>query len=532
MPFAAPSTARPPSRKDLGDFQTPPALVAGVLAAIGPIGGRFRRVLEPTCGRGHFLAGLVERPDPPREIRGFEVQAGHAEAARAAVAGRSAGVHVAVETADAFGIDFGRDVSWSESGPLLVVGNLPWVTVAGLGASGGGGGPARSNRRKLRGIDAMTGASNFDISEALWLKLIRELARERPTIALLCKSAVARAVLGAIEALDLPITAATLWRFDALRWFRASVDACLLRVEVGPGPKVAEVPVFADLAADRPASTLGLGSGGLIADLAAYRRASFADGPCPIAWRQGVKHDAASVMELTHDPDGLLRNKLGEVVDVEPGFVHPLLKATDLAGAVRPRPRRSVLVPQRRLGDDTRDLEHKAPRLWAYLVGHAARFERRRSSIYRGRPPFSLFGVGDYTFAPFKVAISGLHKTPRFRAIGPVEGRPVLLDDTGYFLPCRAAGQAATLAAALNGPESLGLLRGLSFPDAKRPITKALLRRLDLAALLRHADPAGLRERAVAGWQAMGETGGDHPETWPLTWQADWADSPAGPTTS
>ncbi len=520
----AASAARPPSRKDLGDFQTPPGLVALVLAALGPIGGRFPRVLEPTCGRGHFLAGLLDRPDPPREIRGFEVQTEHAEVARAVVGVRPTSVRAAVETADAFGIDFGRDIRWSERGPLLVVGNLPWVTVAGLGSSGGSKGPDRSNARRLRGIDAMTGASNFDISEVLWLKLIRELEAERPTIALLCKSAVARAVLGSIDALDLPITAATLWRVDALRWFRASVDACLLRVEIGPGPKATEVPIHADLAADRPESSLGIGHGGLIADLSAYHRGSFADGSSPIAWRQGIKHDAAAVMELIHGDDGILRNKLGETVDVEPDRIYPLLKATDLAGAIRPRPRRSVLVTQRHLGDDPGDLEQTAPRLWAYLVAHSADFERRRSSIYRGRPPFSLFGVGDYSFRPFKVAISGLHKAPRFRAVAPIGGRPVLLDDTGYFLPCRTAEQAATLAAVLNGPESLDLLRGLTFRDAKRPITKKLLRRLDLPALLLRADPAGLRDRAEAGWHSMGEPGGPTPDSWSLTWQPDWAD--------
>ena len=513
-----------PSRKDLGDFQTPPALVAQVLAALGPIGARFARVLEPTCGRGHFLAALLDRPDPPREILGFEIQPEHARLAREATANPPPGVLARVEQADAFGLDFGRDLAWSTTGPVLVVGNLPWVTVAGLGASGGSNGPSRSNVRGLRGIDAATGASNFDISEALWIKLIRELAGQRPTIALLCKSAVARALLGAMETLDLPVAAATLWRVDAQRWFRASVDACLLLVEVDPArPRVAEVPVFADLLDDNPTSSLGVRSGGLIADLAAYRRAEFADGSCPIAWRQGVKHDAAAVMVLTHEPDGTLRNGLGEAVDVEADHVYPLLKATDLAGAVRPRRGRSVLVPQRRLGEDTRSLEQTSARLWAYLVGHSARFERRKSSIYRGRPPFSLFGVGDYSFAPYKVAISGLHKSPRFRAVGPVNGRPVMIDDTGYFLPCRTPEQAATLASALNGPEAADLLRGLTFPGAKRPITKALLRRIDLPALLGRGDPAGLRARAEAEWRAIGEPG-DPPASWPIAWRDDWAE--------
>lgn len=109
-----------------------------------------------------------------------------------------------------------------------------------------------------------------------------------------------------------------------------------------------------------------------------------------------------------------------------------------------------------------------------------------------------MFGVGDYSFAPFKVAISGLHKSPRFRAVGSVEGRPTLLDDTCYFLPCRTSDQAKILAEVLNRPESLDLIRSLVFTDAKRPITKAILQRIDLKALLVRS---GMSELWRAEWE-------------------------------
>jgi hypothetical protein len=474
---------RPPTRasnrKDYGDFQTPPALVVEILDALERVGGPYLRVLEPTCGRGHFLAGLLGRPEPPREILGLEIQADHAEVARSLESDR-----VVVRTADLFGVDLARDLTWSTTAPLLVVGNLPWVTTAGLGTTGGSNGPDRSNLKGLRGIDARTGASNFDISEAIWLKLIRELSPQRPTIALLCKSAVAREVLRGIHAADLPITRATLWKIDAPRWFRASVDACLLRVEVGPGPKATEAEVFEDLASVEPASTLELRGDRLIADREAYQKVAFADGIGPLDWRQGLKHDASPVMELVRLEGGGLINKRGEAVDVEEDYLYPLLKGADLGGSPSIRPTRAVIVTQRRLGEDTQPLEHRAPRLWAYLVDRSESFDRRKSSIYRGRPPFCLFGIGDYSFAPYKVAVSGLHKAPRFRLVEPVDGRPSMLDDTCYFLPCRTLEQATLMTDLLNGPVALGLIRALAFTDAKRPITKALLRRVDLRAIL------------------------------------------------
>ncbi len=77
-----------------------------------------------------------------------------------------------------------------------------------------------------------------------------------------------------------------------------------------------------------------------------------------------------------------------------------------------------------------------APKLWAYLTGHRDVLDARRSSIYKGKPPFVIFGVGGYTFTDYKIAVSGLHKEPKFRLLGPMDGKLVIFDDTSYVLPC------------------------------------------------------------------------------------------------
>jgi hypothetical protein len=495
-------------RRDLGDFQTPPELVAAVLETLGPIGARWPRVLEPTCGRGSFLAGLLAHHSPPREVRAIEIQPAHCEAAEELLERRSdCGTHVVITCADVFGIDLGRDLGWREDGPLLVVGNPPWITSAELGSLAGAQQPPRSNPKGLNGLEALTGSSNFDLAEAIWLKLARELAAEGPTIAILCKSSVARSILQFIHRAGLPFRDASIRRIDAARWFGAAVGACLFRVTLAAGGTAEElassrsegIPVFPSLDATEPAAVLGFARGWMIADIEAYRRVEFADGACHATWRQGLKHDAAPVMELTVEPGtGRLRNGTGEDVDVELAFVYPLIKGADLRRPPVERPRRAVVVTQERIGDGTERLASSAPRLWAYLRAHADRFERRRSSIYRGRPPFAIFGIGPYSFAPFKVVISGLHKVPAFRAVGPSDGRPVMLDDTCYFLPCSSAAEAVALAALCNDPIALDFLASASFPDAKRPITKALLQRLDLRAILERADRGRLRERAAA----------------------------------
>ena len=224
-------------RRDLGDFQTPPELVAEVLEALGPIGARWSRVLEPSCGRGHFIRGLLDLDDPPREIQAIEIQESHFRAAHALAVGDSVrGVPVQVIQADLFKLDLKRDLKWRENGPLLVVGNPPWVTNSELGSLASEIRPPRRNVKGMTGIEARTGASNFDVAEACWLKLAYELADQRPTIALLCKTSVARSVLQFAHRAPLPVTAANVHRIDAAHWFGAAVEACLFCLTLGDGP--------------------------------------------------------------------------------------------------------------------------------------------------------------------------------------------------------------------------------------------------------------------------------------------------------
>ena len=68
-------------RRDLGDFQTPRELAGLVLECLGPIGRRWPRVLEPTCGQGHFIAALLAQKFPPKEIQAVEIQDNHCAAA-------------------------------------------------------------------------------------------------------------------------------------------------------------------------------------------------------------------------------------------------------------------------------------------------------------------------------------------------------------------------------------------------------------------------------------------------------------------
>jgi hypothetical protein len=194
-----------------------------------------------------------------------------------------------------------------------------------------------------------------------------------------------------------------------------------------------------------------------------------------------------------------LRNKLGDSVLIEPEYLYPLLKCSDLANG-RSVPGKMVVATQKRVGDDTGAIEARAPRTWDYLNAHSERFRARKSSIYKEQTPFALFGIGDYTFAPWKVAVSGLYHHPRFVVVAPHERKPVLFDDTCYFVPFADEAEARVVADILNSKACRSLMEALMFEDAKRPVTVELLRRLNLNAI---ADEAGMAAR----WRAIQRTG-------------------------
>ncbi len=161
-----------------------------------------------------------------------------------------------------------------------------------------------------------------------------------------------------------------------------------------------------------------------------------------------------------------------------------MLKSSELVQSLA-RPSRFMLVTQRSVGDDTAQIKTAAPKTWNYLELHARRLDARASAIYKNRPRFSVFGVGKYAFAPWKVAISGFYKQLRFRVIGPVNGKPVVFDDTCYFLPCWTEADARNLREMLQSDIATRYFGAFVFWDAKRPITAGLLGSLNLNALAR-----------------------------------------------
>jgi hypothetical protein len=470
--FATSSLSESPSSSVFGDFQTPESLAREIWGAL-PI-DEIHGVVEPTVGVGSFLRSA------PDSLRGvpwtcFDINSRYVAETRR-LASELGMRRATVRQADAFDLAASDFESLGPTAPILAIGNPPWVTSAAQARSIETNLPYKTNAKfALRGLDAVTGKANFDIAEAILLRLLDALGSFLDLrIAFLVKRSVAmklaRRLLHRAETLSFSSV-------NAVEHFQASVDAGLFYAHVRTPPlRRASCIWISDEIGAEPVRRAGVRGAGFVEDLDAHAIVARLEAAEPVPWRQGIKHDLAKILEL-RNTGGRLVNGFGDVVDIESDALVPLYKSSDLANG-RPAGRYFPLY-QTDLSGPLPDLGRRWPKLAAYLRSHAASFAGRRSRIYSGKYPFALFGVGAYVSAPWKVAVSGLYRTPHFNVIGVGEsGRPPVVDDTCYLLPFATEQDAQIVAEHLNGAAARQLITSLADGRAKRPFTKAVLGRI------------------------------------------------------
>jgi len=439
---------------------------------------------------GAFLKSSAKHWGPNPVYEGYEINREYVDSASKNLSK----LGVQIFHADFFSEDWKGNLARSGKNRVLIIGNPPWVTNSDLGQLGSENLPKKTNFQGLRGFDARTGKSNFDIAEWMLIRLIEALPRDG-AIAMLCKTMTARKVLRHFWKTKGGLKGSRLFRFDAKIEFDVAVDACLFYT-TGKHTNERIATVYENFDTTSAATQFGFIDGDLVSDINAYKaHENIASGSSAYTWRSGVKHDAAKVMEFSRK-GSMFINGFGEAVDIEEDYVFPLLKSSDL-GNGRTEFRKAVLVTQQHTGDDTTEIERKAPKTWEYLLRHADALDGRKSSIYKNRPRFSVFGIGAYSFAPWKVAISGLYKNMSFVVVPPFEGRTIMVDDTCYSIPCQSRKEAELLHDLLSSEAATEFLQSLVFLDSKRPITIDVLRRISIVELARELGRLGELERHV-----------------------------------
>lgn len=475
--------------REFGDFQTPTNLAERTCELLLSKGINPTVVIEPTFGKGNFIHAVLQNFKEVKKVYGIEIQKTYEMyfkksilEAEFDVAAKD--ISLEVHHDDFFKHNFPKEVL-NENEELLVLGNPPWITVAELGSLSSENMPEKTNFKGYSGLDALTGKSNFDISEFIIIKLLELLnTAKKGTLAMLCKNSIAKNIVHSIPKNIWNITTLELYNFDAKKEFDVATDASLFVVKVGELGKdqVQTCKVYNLYEPEQLIKTFGWINDKFVANVDDYEQGSVIDKVSPLIWRSGVKHDCSKVMELTLQKDNnILMNGYKEQVDLEDELIFNLLKSSDLKKEKIPNhTRKKVIVTQRKVGQDTTYIKTEYPKLWEYLHTYKENLNKRKSSIYVGKPAFSIFGIGDYSFAPYKVAISGMYKRSNFSLVLPINDKPIMLDDTCYFLSFNKYLDAVFTLLILNSELVQSFLKSLTFTDSKRPYNKDTLMRIDL----------------------------------------------------
>jgi len=462
---------------EYGDFQTPLELTQRICNKLVQLGVNPDIIIEPTCGIGNFIQAASHFFPSANQIIGIEINPNYLNKIQEIIDDK----RIQIQCQNLFDFDW-LSIVYQQRKEILVIGNFPWVTNSQQGYIGGNNLPLKSNFQNHNGLDAITGKSNFDISEWMLIHVIQWLHNCDSYLAMLCKTSVSRKILSYIHSQKLHLAYCATYKIDAKKYFDANVDACLLFCKFDDKSKNYFCDVFDGLE-NLNYCRIGYRHNILIRDLTTFHKLEkLYTKKSETKWRSGIKHDCANVMEFRQIGQKFV-NGLGEIVDLESTYIFPLIKGSSVANNQTKSTNKYVLVPQTFVGESTEKIKESAPKTWKYLNKYEYLLNKRKSKIYQNNPKFSIFGVGSYSFAPWKIAICGLYKKLDFRLIGKINEKPVIFDDTIYFLSFDNEVAANETLENLNSPLVKNFYSSLIFWDEKRPIKSSILNSLNFAIL-------------------------------------------------
>jgi len=473
---------------EYGDWQTNLPLALSVCEHIKAQGIRPQVIVEPTCGLGNFIIAALLTFDSIEDVYGIEIYKPYLDALNEKLQTFGSSlyyINVHLYHENIFDFDF-RQITENVNGRVvLAIGNPPWVTNSKLSEIGSDNLPIKTNFKKTKGIEAITGKANFDIAEYISIQIIEKFSAENVHFAFLLKNSVIKNLVYEQKAGKASLSNIAQYNIDAQKEFGVSVSAALLSMRLfGGHERICQVFNFYTKSS---LNSFGWVKDKFVADVDNYVKTQMIDGISPFTWRSGLKHDCSKVMELFED-NGKYMNGLGEVVDIEDEVIYPLIKSSDIKGKVICQSRKYVIVTQHSANEDTKLMKDKYPKAYHYLSEHAELLDNRKSSIYRERPRFCMFGIGDYTFKKYKVIISGLYKQTTFSMVSEIDGKIAVCDDTCYMLGFDDYDVARIVQEILNSQQIQNFMESICFYDAKRAINKDMLMRINLLPALKTFD--------------------------------------------
>ncbi|WP_225334716.1 N-6 DNA methylase [Halomicrobium urmianum] len=542
-------------RLALGEYHTPRGVadLAVDALAVDPAEATY---LDPGCGSGAFLAACVDRvaaaasDDPAAVVDrvtdtvfGIDLSPVAVASARltyllalAPHLDAAERVTVPVYHGDALGLvdapdeggddegGNGRDLAASLPPVDCLVGNPPWITWDRLPDRLQDRWRDRSEELDLfphEGAAALLGHGNDDLSVPfVWVCIDRYLDAGGE-VSVVLKRDVTKGPAGrlfrSLRAGDQPLALSHVHDFGTLSPFGDQVAAgaavFTLRAEEGesfPAPATAW---------ERDGAAPDYGSGDAVRELLAREgtalvpvdpedpasawirrdaeRAALGDAGQEI--RHGLKDDAEDVFSVDRD---LLDR-------IELDLVYPYLKSRHVVryGHFGHDLR---LVPMREAHEDNEArLRERYPETYRYLRERRGALEERSSSWLDNGPFYNVFGLGEYTWADYRVAWCRLGYKPHFAVVSTADDpdlgeKQVIPGDHYMFVATDDEREAHFLCALLNSAPYQRSLRDVA-GDGKASLTKSTVSRLALPDYPGTERAEELAERSMAAHDVVAD---------------------------
>ena len=486
-------------RAEYGDFQTNTNLANKVILHLTSNKISPNIVVEPTCGKGNFIISSLKYFKNIHHIYGVEIYKPYVWETKFNIVNfflenpTENKPEIFITHCNVFDFDFNQIAKLYSTDEILIIGNPPWVTNSKLGSLNSSNLPKKNNFKNHSGLDAMTGKGNFDIAEHITLTMIQTFQKMKGNLLLLVKNSVIKNLVFDQNKNQFKIAFIEKQCIDSKKEFNVSVEASIFYCKLNSVPEF-DCTEFSFYNKNNYTQKFGWLNDKFVSNIDTYTHTKEIDGKCPFEWRQGLKHDCSAIMEFNRI-NGHYVNGLNEEIKLEDALVYGILKSSDLKNTVITQTRKFTIVTQKKVGQNTKYIKSEYPKTYKYLSEKQTHFEARKSSIYNNKPMFSIFGIGDYSFKPYKVAISGLYKTFHFTLILPQDNKPVMLDDTCYFIGFDKIEFAVYALMLLNSELSMQFLKSITFADAKRTFTKDVLMRIDLLTLAKNINQIDLQTK-------------------------------------
>jgi hypothetical protein len=484
-------------RHTLGEYYTPDWLAEHVLNRLGYAGEGH--LLDPACGSGTFLAHALRRMKTPTldNIAGIDVNPLACLAARATVLFHTGKptreITLPIYCADSI-------LNPPDIGKFdFIAGNPPWINWETLP-------PTYREQTKQQwidyglfphsGIETLLGKGKKDLSILLTYASIDNNLCDDGKLAFIVtqsilKSSGAGAGFRKFMISDTPLSVDVVDDLTRINVFNgASTRAAVIVLQKGtpthyPVPyylwrrngkpireddslktvtaNIRQIPFVAEPVAESDSSWL-TGRANAIEAVRKLRGQSdydahagvYTGGANAVYWLEIIGREG-DLLHVRNIIDGAKRAVPTVEAWIEPDFVYPLLRGRDVK-RWHATPTAHILMmqnPQTRMGYDEAWLQKNYPRTYAYLAQFESVLRSRATytRFFRPHDPFySMFDVGDYTFAPFKVVWQGFGaNSMQAVVIGTVDDKPIMTNQAMHpFIGIHDEKEAHYLAACLN----------------------------------------------------------------------------------